>query len=85
MRLKIGTKIRVIFNPSGIWFKDQGKIGTMVGYCEKSYYYIYIPDSYNNKGYTDRQGNKYTWIMPEAHFKPLGQVQLVFPFMEGRP
>lgn len=76
-----GTKVRITF-PNSQWFKDEGKIGAVVSYNDNHSVAIYIEGSEHNHDQVDYYGNKYTWIMYQSHFKVLGQVQLLFPFMK---
>ena len=79
MKLIKGQKVIITFKVS--WFKDTGKIGTFVGVYQNRTY-VYIEGSTNNHGQTTPDGDKYTWTMGWKYLKVLGQVQLLFPFMD---
>ena len=79
MTLVKGQKVRITLSAS--WFDDTEKIGTIVGMCGTALYMIYITDSRHCPA-RDEHGNKYTWVMSANQFEPLGQVQLLFSFME---
>ena len=74
-----GQKVRITFPNKAGWFSDNGKIGTFVGMSDKCYL-IYVDGS---KEYSiTRSGDKFTWSMNHGQFEILGQVQLLFTFME---
>ena len=81
MKFVKGQRVRITY--SGDYFRDTGKIGTIMSRVGLKYYYVYIKGSQNNThGCTDDDGNKITWQLKEEDFILLeSDGQLLFGFM----